>query len=340
MASGRVTLADVARRAGLSETAASLILNDRPDTRLSADAVARVRAAAAELGYRPNAAARTLSTNKSHSIGFISDVVATTRFAGSLIRGALAEARDRGHILLIAETGGAGPGEIEAAESLLDRQADGIIYAAMKSREVTLPDITLRSRVVMLNATSAAGHVAVLPDEFEAGRRIASMVLDAGFADGLAILGSKPTEGPDPAATVTVRRRLDGIRSVLSERRVTPVAEVHCAVWDADEGYTGAIQLLADQPQLRALICLNDPIAFGAYRAIAEHGLNVPEDISVASFDDDEIALYLSPQLTTAALPYEEMGRLAVRLLLGDEEPTGEYLVEMPIRTRGSIRQV
>jgi LacI family transcriptional regulator len=81
----RPTLADVARLAGLSPTAASQILNGTPETRFSEDSHRRVLAAAAELGYRPNMGARALRTDRSLTIGFISDVVATTRFASGLI---------------------------------------------------------------------------------------------------------------------------------------------------------------------------------------------------------------------------------------------------------------
>ena len=94
MAKKRVTLADVAKLAGLSTTAASMILTGRPDTRLSAEAHAKVHEAATQLGYRPNVAARALRTDKSRLIAFISDYVATTRFASGLIRGALAAAEE------------------------------------------------------------------------------------------------------------------------------------------------------------------------------------------------------------------------------------------------------
>ncbi|GMA94961.1 hypothetical protein GCM10025881_17850 [Pseudolysinimonas kribbensis] len=105
----RVTLADVARRAGVSPTAASMILNGKPDTRLSADAHARVNAAARDLGYRPNIGARALRTDRTYTIGFISDVVATTRFASGLIKGALEEAESAGHVVLVLETGASPP---------------------------------------------------------------------------------------------------------------------------------------------------------------------------------------------------------------------------------------
>ena len=132
MTSKRVTLADVARKAGLSPAAASMILNGRPDTRLSADAHERVHAAAAELGYRPNVAARGLRTDRTLTIGFISDVVATTRFASGLIKGALEAAEQAGHVVLVLETGGEPARESVAIEGR--HQADlvpGYVFARM-----------------------------------------------------------------------------------------------------------------------------------------------------------------------------------------------------------------
>src|SRR3569832_2210193 len=105
-AKARVTLADVARVAGLSRTAASMILTGRPDTRLSAEAHAKVMAAAQQLAYRPNVAARSLRSDRTRSIAFISEVVATTRFARGLIRGALLAAEQAYHVMLVLETGG------------------------------------------------------------------------------------------------------------------------------------------------------------------------------------------------------------------------------------------
>lgn len=161
----RVTLVDVARRAGLSTTAASMILNGRPDTRLSKDAHERVHAAAAELGYRPNVAARGLRTDKTLTIGFVSDVVATTRFAGGLIQGALDAAQQAGHVVLVTETGGDTRRETEAIAALLDRQVDGIIFATVRARELFVPELPEGTDAVMLNATNARHPTAVLPDE-------------------------------------------------------------------------------------------------------------------------------------------------------------------------------
>ena len=117
MTKKRVTLSDVAKLAGLSTSAVSMILTGRPDTRLSPEAHRRVHEAAAQLGYRPNIAARALRTDKTHTIAFISDYVATTRYASGLIRGALESAQAAGHVVLLLETGG---GMVKALSQLPD----------------------------------------------------------------------------------------------------------------------------------------------------------------------------------------------------------------------------
>ena len=86
--------------------------------------------------------------------------------------------------------------------------------------------------------------------------------------------------------------------------------------WEPQLGHRLTHQILDDHPDLTALICLNDRLAFGAYQALQERGRQIPDDLSIVSFDDEEIAGYLRPQLTTARIPYEEMGREAMAMLL------------------------
>src|SRR3954470_3297276 len=132
----RVTLAEVARRAGVSKTAASFVLTGRrEEMRISADVEARVVEAARATGYRPNIVSRSLRTGTTQTIGFVSDTIATTPFAGDLIKGALEAARDRGHLLLIAETEGDATLERELLEAMIDRQVDGIVFASMYTRK-------------------------------------------------------------------------------------------------------------------------------------------------------------------------------------------------------------
>jgi LacI family transcriptional regulator len=334
----RVTLADVARLAGLSPAAASMILTGRPDTRLSPEAHERVHAAAAQLGYRPNIAARALRTDKSRSIAFISDYVATTRYASGLIRGALEAAEKLNHVMLVLETGGEPAREVQAIEAALDRQVDGIIFAAMRAREVFVPEVQSNTAVVMLNGTSSRFTSSVLPDEFRGGRTAVELLHQSGFADGIALIGHNELAERGLFRSETVARRIAGIREAAREFGLTFVAEESCWEWEPHHGYELVAKLLRQGLRPRCLLCLNDRLAFGAYQALGEAGLRIPDDVSIVSFDDDVIASYLRPGLTTIGLPHEEMGREAVRLLIEDAT-TGETLVPMPLVTRGSIRE-
>lgn len=332
----RATLADVARRAGLSKTAASMVLNGREGTRLSADAHQRVFRAAEELGYRPNLAARSLRTQKTATIAFISDVVATTRFAGDMIRGALDAAREHNHVLLIAETQGDEAFERHAIEAMLDRQVDGIIYAAMATRRLEVPSAVLEQPTVLLNATSADRRPCVLPDDEGAGNTVATALLDHGHGDRIALIGRNKLKEHDPEVSMAAEARLRGIRSVLAEAGTRLSTEVSCSDWSPENGFTAMRALLRRAARPSAVICMNDRLAFGAYQAVAEAGLAIPGDVSIVSFDDDVIAAWLRPGLSTVALPHEQMGRAAVELLL-EGKPAEQHLVPMPFRRRSSI---
>ncbi|MGN9908894.1 LacI family DNA-binding transcriptional regulator [Phytohabitans sp. LJ34] len=337
MGHNRATLADVARRAGLSKTAASMVLNGREGTRLSADAHQRVFAAAEELGYRPNVAARSLRTRKTATIAFVSDIVATTRFAGDLIRGALDAARERDHVLLIAETQGDAAFEQYAIDAMLDRQVDGVVYAAMATRRLTVPPALLAGPVVLLNATTPDGLPCVLPDDERAGRTVTTALLDKGHLDRIAVIGRNRLKETDPEVSLAAGARLRGIRSALAEAGAKVRHEAFCHDWLPEHGFKAMRSLLRKADRPTAVICMNDRLAFGVYQALAEAGLGVPDDVSVVSFDDDPIAAWLRPGLTTVALPHGQMGRRAVELLLDGETAAAPTLVPMALRRRKSV---
>ncbi|MFT3832447.1 MAG: LacI family DNA-binding transcriptional regulator [Micropruina sp.] len=334
----RVTMADVAERAGVSPTAVSLIMNRREGTRVSEDAARRIRAAADELGYRPNLTARALSTQKSHVLGFISDLVTTDRLASGLIRGASQEAKKHGHVLLIAETDGQSGAAEEAFSALTDRQVDGIIYAATRPQSLSIPvRATGGTPVVMLNAVSDDVAGAVIADEYAGAAAIVQLLLDAGHTSNVVILGRSLDQPDDEWLTFAVRRRLNGIWDTLHSAGVVPVAQIPCQPWSVNNGHRGVRDLLDNGIRPGALICLNDRLAFGAYRALTEAGIRPGGDVAVISFDDDDIAVYLDPPLTTAAIPFEAMGAQAVQLLLQRDRVHGQQLVDMPIRVRNSV---
>ncbi len=312
--------------------------------RISADVEARVVSAAREAGYRPNIVSRSLRTGVTHTIGFVSDTIATTPFAGHLIWGALDAARERDHLLFIGETEGDPELERQLIEAMHDRRVDGIVFASMYTRRVTVPKALVDGRAVLLNAlpSKRAPIPSVLPDEVEAGRTAARVLVDAGHTDGIHLIGvGLPNRVPK--GSLAAVERLGGIREMLAAAGAEIAGATACPDWQPEHGYTATRQLL-HRATPAALICFNDRLALGAYQALAEAGLDVPADVSVVSFDDDLIASWVKPQLTTVALPHYELGRAAIELLLDggqrrdDAEPEVRR-IPMPLRERDSVRR-
>src|SRR3569833_4287 len=324
-AARRVTLADVARRAGVSQTAASFVLSGRrEEMRISTDVETRVLQAARETGYRPNIVSRSLRTGTTHTIGFVSDTEATTPIAGDLIMGALAAARDRGYLLLIAETEGDGALEQELLEAMIDRQVDGIVFATMYTRKAVVPKLLRSRRAVLLHAVPS---------------RPAPLV--AGHREGIYLIGAGPRSGQGPAGSLAAVERLQGIKEALDEANVRPAGAVACADWQPELGYAAVKGLLDDGASIGALLCFNDRVAVGAYNALADAGLDVPSDVSVVSFDVDPIASWVRPLLTTIAIAHFELGRRSIELLLDVPSAKRDVGVidrlPMPLRVRGSV---
>lgn len=338
MAGSRVTMADVARRAGVSPTTASFALSGRTDMRISDATREKVVAAAADLGYRPNVTARSLRTKSSRTIGFVSDTITTTPFAGEVIRGALDAAREQDHLLFITETGGDRDVESGLVNGLLDRQVDAVIYAAMYTHYVTPPPELHGRRVVLLNCLAPGFDApSVIPDEIGAGRTAGRALLAAGHTSGIWAVGGHQALPCTPDGVFAGLERMRGLQEVLRDAGAGLDGVVECD-WGAEDGYREVRRLLADGRRLRALVCATDRVSFGAYQALAEAGLAVPQDVSVVSFDDQDLASWLKPSLSTVALPHHELGRRAVELILGgDPLDASTHRVPMPLRERGSI---
>lgn len=331
----RITLTDVAALAGVSPTAVSLVLNDRPGSRLSDSARDRIKAAAAELGYRPNPAARSLRMGKTSTIGFISFDVTITRYASAIIRGALDEAERLDHTVLIAEAGNKPERALRAIDAMLDRRVEGLVLAQEEAREIDVPrEIPPEVPVVMVNATSSEGHASVLPDERVAGEQVTRLLIDAGHTR-IGLIGVRD-ELRNVRRSATVGQRYAGIDAALASADLAPVAVTGGVSWEPETGYEAVRRLWLDGVDLTGLVCLNDRLAFGAIEAARELGLRIPDDLSIVSFDDDVVATYVRPALTTAQIPYETMGRIAVDMVLGDEEPSHQ-LVPMPLKLRHSV---
>ena len=330
-----VTMADVASHAGVSRTTVSFVLSDRASANIPEETRARILEAVAALGYRPNAGARALAAQRTRLIGLITDVV-TTPFGAGIIRGAQDRARLQGQSLLISTINGDPALDEEAVETMLEHRVEGLVCATGEHRSFNPPASLAGVPTVLVHCFDEAGRLpAIVPDEVGGGYAATSRLTGAGHRRiGFINL--------DPQA-VAAKGRLEGYHRALREAGIERddwlVRNGHAT---ADGGYEQAALLLDSKNPPTAIFCGTDRMAMGAYDAIKERGLAIPRDVAVVGFDDQEvIAGYLRPGLTTVALPFEEMGARAVEMLGNQkaEQPTntGPVAIDCPLVERSSV---
>lgn len=326
--SKRVGIKDVARAAGVSVATVSLALNDT-DARIPAATRERVRTTAREIGYTPNTLARSLRRGRTHTIGLISDQIATTPFAVRMIEATQDVAREHGHLLFLVNTGSDPEVEREAIDGLLNHQVDGLVYACMWHQVVQAP-AGLPAGTVFLDARpEGGGFPAVVPDDHGGAVAAVQELIDAGHRR-IAYLDA----GEDPLP-IASSLRLAGYRSALEAAGLPLDPALHVRGATTALGGRAAADALLELPPDRrptAVFCFNDRMAMGVYAAARHHGLDIPQDLSVVGYDDQQlIAAELDPPLTTVALPHYEMGRWAMEVLLGQQSAAeGDGVTHMP----------
>jgi len=329
------TMNDVAKRAGVSQTTVSFIINANPHARISDDTRDRVLQAIDDLGYRPNALAQGLKTSQTQIIGFITDYIATTPFAGQIVQGAQEAAWQHGKILLLANTEGKPAMESRAVETMLERKVDSIIYATMYHRAVQVPDVIREVPTVLLDCfVEDQSLPSVVPDEVQGGRDAIRELIAKGH-QRIAFINNIETV---PAAF----GRLEGYRQALAEANIiydeSLVLRLESTSLDVRDNIHRVFDL-SEPPT--AVFCFNDLMAMGAFQGLQRLGLRVPEDVAVIGFDNlSIIASQLSPGLTTMQLPHFEMGRWAVEYLVEHSDPSNsnpiQHIIECPLIRRDS----
>jgi LacI family transcriptional regulator len=325
----------------VSVTTVSHVLNDMEGARISEETRQRVMVAAEQLGYAPNRLARGLRIRRSNTFAILSDHIATTPHAGRLILGAQEAAGAAGRTLMLFNNGADPAIEQRDVQAILAQQVDGVLYACMYHRIVRLPDSLKGVPTVIVNArpVDAQREVpSVAPDEVRGGREATEELTRHGHRRiGL------PLNRDDIPAT---SGRLAGYRAALADAGIPfDPALVVAQESESVGGYLASRHLLGLPDPPTALFCFNDRMAMGAYRAAAELGLRIPDDLSVVGFDNQEyIAEGLYPALTTMALPHYEMGTWAVRRLLdltgtppSAPSPPESRLMPSPLIRRSSV---
>lgn len=321
----RVTIQDVADRASVGVGTVSRVLNGHP--KVSDNTRQRIEAAIAELEYHPHFAARHMRTANSQTFGFITDQIATTPFAVKLIQGAQDTAFQNDMLLLIINTEGNPALEAEAIRLMLERHVEGIIYATMYPRIVDLPAAVHQMPTMLLDCMTADRRLpSVVPDEAGGGFCATETLIKHGH-ERIAFINLRED-------SIAAEGRLRGYRAALSQYDL-PIGNRylrHGNDW-ADSGYQYAYELMQLDAPPTAIFCGTDRIAMGVYDALKEMKLCVPDDVSVIGFDNQEvIAAYLRPPLSTMEVPYYEMGRFAVDYLLAGNSEYNRDPVQKKMR--------
>lgn len=309
---GRPTMTDVARIAGVSQSSVSLVLNEMTGARISAATRQRVVETARQIGYALPAVRRTaLRGAERRTIAYLVDEISTSPHPVVSLDGARDFAFERG-VLVSAHVTRSNPELEEATIAAVRRDPSilGVIYSTIFTRRVSLPAALDGVPTVLLNCyAETRGHTAIVPNEIAGGY---------GATAHLAALGHRRIGfiNGEPWMDAAVDR-LKGYRRALAaagigfDRRL-----VRNGDWLPLTGYHHTFDLLALAEPPTAIFCGNDLMALGAMEAASEMGLKVPDDVSIMGYDDQELARYTHPPLSTLVLPNYEMGQRAAEALL------------------------
>ncbi len=305
--SSAVHLRDVAAEAGVSTATASRVLNA---TATVSEAIrARVERAAQKLAYVPNGAARALSSRRMRAIGAIVPSIQNDGFAAA-IAGLQRRLDAAGFSLLLASSQYDPKIELQEATMLLAHGVDGIMLVGGDHHRDLLALIGAKGVPFVETWTTTDRHPCVGFDNAAAAARLTEYLLDIGHTRIGVIAGQ--TRHNDRAA-----HRVAGIRSSLARRGLTLASEwLIERPYRIPDGRLAMKSLLSPPMRPTAVICGNDQLAFGAMIEAIAQGLSIPDDISIAGFNDLDYAAHLNPPLTTMRVPAEEIGRAAGDYLL------------------------
>jgi LacI family repressor for deo operon, udp, cdd, tsx, nupC, and nupG len=309
------SIKDIARIARVSHSTVSRALQN--SSLVNPETAEKIRRIARESGYRASAVARGLVTRRTRTIGLVVTTVADP-FAAEVVSGIEQAANDHGYSVFLADSNADPEREKKVVQALAERRVDGILVTSSRVGALYLPLLSeMMVPIVLLNNQHPGTFVhSVMIGNLAGSRAAAGHLVELGHRR-IAYIG-------DQFGYQSDTERVAGYREALTAAGI-PIIEELVVRGDgkAEEAMRATEKLLALPDPPTAIFCYNDMTALGAMRTIREHGLRVPEDISVVGFDDLFIASYTAPPLTTVRQPMRRMGELAmeclVKLMSGEE---------------------
>jgi LacI family transcriptional regulator len=325
-----VTLADVAKRAGVSASTASRALNGRGE--LSDRTRAAVVDAARALQFQPSQLARSLRTSTTHTVGFVVPDVSSPFYAAAL-KGAQTTLHDAGYRTLLMDCEQSAEREVEALQTLLAHRVDGLLVSTVGLDRERFETVTGRRLPCVFFDSSIvdAGDGSVILDNYAGIDLLVDHLVDHGHRR-IGLLAGSPSE------TSGFERRTAFEQAMARHAPEVAVAGIAGREWSLAEGTRATVELLEQEPT--ALVASSVELALGAMVACRERGLRIPRDVALATFDDAYFAELLDPPLTAVTYQPRDVGEAAANLLVEamreDEPIRRDVSFEVHLVVRGS----
>jgi LacI family transcriptional regulator len=321
------TIGDVATLAAVSRATVSRVMNGL--STVDPEIAARVRSAADELSYRPSAAARSLALGRTYTVGYVVPDLTNPAFHGAM-RGLSLAAAEEGYRVLVADSAEQAAEEAPLAIETR-RHCDALVLCAPRMPQEQLIELLPQLQpVILLNRNAEEAGLPLLNVDWASGMRDLLRHLT-----GLGHRRIGYLAGPTGSTSNT-----DRLRGLGSAPAGVELVEMPCGALFTD-GHAAAGHVL--DAGVSAVMAFNDVVAVGLLGALHELGTDVPGQISVTGFDDIPFARFTAPPLTTAAVPQEEMGRLAwqrLRAILAGQPMADPVIIRPRLVTRGSTGRV
>ncbi len=335
----RVSIKDIAREADVSHSTVSRALSESP--LVSAETRMRIQRLAREMGYSPDALARSLVVGRTLTIGVVVTTIADP-FIAEIVQQIEYMAQDLGYSVILASSNSEPEREIAAVEMLHSKRVDGVIVTSSRIGALYQEHLDrLGVPVVLVNSHSEeAGRYtfSISVDNRDGGSVATQHLVELGHRRIAYVSG--PSDHAQQSGSDDLERR-SGYQTVMGQEGIDcdPSLVLRgTGSTDGGERALPALLSLAEPPT--AVFCYNDMTAIGLLQAARQQGVSVPRDLAVVGFDDIALASYVCPSLTTVAQPIERMGRGAMKMVLDLMEGHGQAdVADVVVRGRLVVRE-
>lgn len=304
------TIKDISAQAGVSIATVSKVLNG-DYSKVSQETKARILKIADELNYRPNMLARGLVSQKFSMVGLIIPDISNPHY-GEMVRGMTDEAARYDYHVMISNTDNLHQRQLSAIQTMAEYNAAGIVLVGESENIEPNIEMIKRMRIpyVLTEVHAPNINYCVYVNDYAGSYNATRHLIDLGHRDIAFISGFAAPNHPRD-------ERASGYKKALNDRDIAPSPFLfESGSFTFETGYKAAIRLLSRNVPFTAIVCGNDLIAMGALKAIREHQLRVPDDISLIGFDDVYLSTIVEPNLTTVHQPAYEIGMSSIQMLM------------------------